>query len=73
MALHLTPTATLIVLLPLLAWRLHAHSKRCWSPRRKAVLHAPHLLGLALLALFMARIAYRGIEIVWLLPPKLAG
>lgn len=132
MALHPTPTATLIVLLPLLAWRLHARSKRLigrqrtskyrpwigmaiyalllglitwaswgqwptlgalagglfagallsrWAwhqtvlePTPQGLYYTPHTyLGLALLALFMARIAYRVVEIVWLLPPELAG
>lgn len=129
MAAHASTTATLIVLLPLLFWRLRARYRRLvgrqrtnkyrpwitlgiyaailgalawavwgqwpalqalagglaagwllsrWAWRRtvleatrEGLYYTPHThLGVALLLLFAARIAYRIVEVVWLLPPS---
>lgn len=132
MAFHPTPTVTLIVLLPLLAWRLRSRYRRLvgrqrlsryrpwigigiytllgglllwaiggqataltamaggvaaggllsrWAWRQTALeptpqglFYTPHTwLGIALSLLFLARIAYRVVEIVWLLPASESG
>lgn len=132
MAIHASTTTTLIVLLPLLAWRLRARYKRligrqrtnkyrpwivmgiyaalltllswaawgqwhaletlagglaagwllsCWAwkqtqlePTPQGLYYTPHThLGIALLLLFIARIAYRVVEIIWLLPESQSG
>jgi len=132
MAVHASTTTTLIVLLPLLAWRLRARYKRLigrqrtskyrpwigmgiyavllgligwaawgqwhalqalagglcaggllsrWAwrqtrlePTAQGLYYTPHThLGVALLLLFAARIAWRIVEIVWLLPESQAG
>ena len=132
MAVHASTTTTLIVLLPLLAWRLRSRYKRligrqrtsryrpwvvmgiyalllglvsravwgqphalqalagglgagwllaCWAwrqtrlePTPQGLYYTPHThLGIALLALFLARIAWRVVEIIWLLPESQAG
>lgn len=123
---------SLMVLMPLMAWRLHARSKRligrqraskyrpwigmgiyalllglivwvawgqwaallalagglaaggwlsrwAWQrtqldPTPQGLYYTPHTyLGIALLVLFTLRIAYRVVEILWLLPPELSG
>lgn len=132
MAIHPSTTTALIVLLPLLAWRLHARYKRligrqrtnkyrpwivmavyalllgligwavwgqwialealaaglgagwlisrwAWKqtqlePTPQGLYYTPHThLGIALLVLFIARIAYRVVEVIWLLPESQAG
>lgn len=132
MAVHPSSAATLIVLLPLLAWRLHSRFKRLvgrqrtsryrpwvsmgistlllslivwavwgqwhalmalagglvvgsllsrWAwlqtrlePTPQGLYYTPHThLGIALSLLFLARIAYRVVEVVWLLPEAESG
>lgn len=132
MAVHASTTTTLLVLLPLLAWRLRARYRRligrqrtskyrpwfsvgiyavllgfigwtiwgqwpalealagglcagwllsrwAWKqtqlePTRQGLYYTPHThLGVALLLLFVARIAWRIVEIVWLLPESQSG
>lgn len=132
MAVHASTTTTLIVLLPLLAWRLRARYKRLigrqrtnkyrpwivmgiytallglvgwacrgqwhallalagglgagwllsrWAwrqtrlePTRQGLYYTPHThLGVALLLLFAARIAWRIVEIAWLQPEAPPG
>ena len=135
MAIHASSTSTLIVLLPLLAWRLHARYRRlvgrqrtnryrpwitlgiyavllglvgwaawghwpalaalgaglacggllsrwAWArtqlePTPQGLYYTPHMhLGIALSLLFLARIAWRVVELAWLSPgtdPSLHG
>lgn len=132
MAFHPTTTTTLLMLLPLLAWRMRSRYKRLVGRQRtskyrpwismgiyavlmgvivwatwghwpalgalagglvaggllsrwawkqtqleatpQGLYYTPHTrLGMALSLLFLARIAYRVVEIVWLLPPSESG